>query len=115
MDDALGDHESLPRLELNGVNLQVDQESPFNYIEKFIKVIVLVPVVFAFHNPEPNDRVIHAAQRLVVPLVSARRDESRDVDYLEGTVLLIQMSGIVVCLLHDRAATFSLTCFDEIR
>ena len=45
----------LARPEVRGAPFEVDQEPPTDDVEEFILGVVLVPVVFALHDPEPND------------------------------------------------------------
>ncbi len=68
---ALGNYEALSRREFDRSILQIDQESALYNIEEFIVSVVLVPVILAFHNPQPDHGLIHLAQRLVVPLMRA--------------------------------------------
>ena len=55
MHDALGDHHARPRSEVNDAILQINEQAPFNHIEKLIVGLMLVPVVVPLHNPEPYD------------------------------------------------------------
>jgi len=64
--------ETLPRTKINNLVFQIDQKMAFENKEEFVDVIMLVPVVFALQYAEPYDRVVHLAQRLVVPFVRAR-------------------------------------------
>ena len=69
MDDPLGHHEALARRQFHGAALQVDEESPLHHIKELVLVVMLVPVILALQDAEPDDGVVHAAERLVVPAV----------------------------------------------
>ena len=53
--------------QLDGAVFEVDDESTLDHVEELVEVIVLVPVIFALDDAEPDDRVVHLAERLVVP------------------------------------------------
>jgi hypothetical protein len=44
---AFRHHEALPRGQIDGAILEIDQEVAFDDVEEFVVVVVLVPVVFA--------------------------------------------------------------------
>jgi hypothetical protein len=71
MNDAFRDDETLPRGQFHRASLEVDQQLPFEHIEEFVVVIVLVPVVFTLDHALSHYRVVHLAQGLVEPLVLA--------------------------------------------
>ena len=52
---ALRDHESLSRFKLHGPPLEVDQQLSLDHIKEFIVLIVLVPMILALNNAEPDD------------------------------------------------------------
>ena len=72
---ALGHDKPLARRELHAAALKVDDELPVHDVEEFVEVMVAVPVVLALHDPQPHDRIVDAAKRLVVPAIGARGDE----------------------------------------
>ena len=74
---SLRDDEPLSRSQFHCAALQVNDESPFHYVEELILIVVLVPVIFTLNDAESDDRVVHPAERLVVPAVGAGRDQSR--------------------------------------
>ncbi|MEP6607957.1 MAG: hypothetical protein ABJA83_04700 [Burkholderiaceae bacterium] len=80
MKHALWNHEALSRLKVNGSVFKVDDEVAVQDKKELIVADVLVPVVFALHHPESDDRPIHLTERLVVPRVLAGSDKRRDVD-----------------------------------
>jgi hypothetical protein len=66
-----GNHYSLPRLQIERPPLDVDKQVPFDDVEELVIFVVLMPVIFASDHAEPNDRTVHLAECLVVPLVRA--------------------------------------------
>ena len=81
---AFGDDKTLSWCKVNGLAFQIDQQSTFDHIKEFIITFVFVPVIFAFYNAHPHHRLVHLAQRLVVPLVRARVGESLLIDHFQG-------------------------------
>ena len=67
---------ALPRSKIDGTILEIDQEPAADHVEELIFVIVFVPMIFAVDDSEPDDRLVHFAQRLVVPLIGAGTDET---------------------------------------
>jgi len=120
VDNASGDHEALPGLQRDVAILEIDVEFSFDDIEELIVVVVLVPVILALHDTEPNDRVIHPAQRLVIPLVGARVHQRLHVYQLELAILDVEMSGVGIrclpaagCFTHDAFLIESLGITSE--
>lgn len=72
MNDALRDHKALSLSKLDASLLEVDNETAFKNKEELVVVVVLVPMVLALHDAETDDRIVHLAQRLVVPAVGTR-------------------------------------------
>src|SRR5271166_1628311 len=62
VDDSLGHHEALARRQLDGAALQVDQEPSLQDVEELILIVVLVPVVLALNDAEPDHRVVDPAE-----------------------------------------------------
>jgi hypothetical protein len=75
MNDALRDNKPLLLTELDASILEIDDETTFQDKEELVVVVVFVPVILALHDAETNDRIVHLAQRLVVPAVRASRDQ----------------------------------------
>ena len=69
MDDALGYDIPVPRMQINGLPFEIDDEVPIQDKEKLVIVVVLMPVVLALHHTQADNGVVHFAQRLVLPLV----------------------------------------------
>jgi len=82
MDDALRDHEALSLGKLDASLLEIDNETAFKNKEELVVVVVLVPMVLALHDAETDDRIVHMAQRLVVPAVGTRIYQRGDVNQL---------------------------------
>ena len=82
MNDTPWDYEALLLSKFDASALKVDDEAAFKNKEKFVVVIVFVPVIFPLHDAETNDRIVHLAQCLVVPAVGTRGDQRGHVDEL---------------------------------
>ena len=65
---------------------QIDEELAVDDIEKFVVVVVLVPVVLALDDAHANDRVVHFAKRLIEPFKVVGRGHLVDVDEFERAV-----------------------------
>ena len=65
------------------IRLKIDHEKALEYKEKLIIGIVLVPVVFPLHHPEPHDGIIHSAEGLVIPLILDRPDQRTEFNLCE--------------------------------
>lgn len=76
----------LARLQIDRSTFDIDQQASFYDVEELIILIVLVPMVFAFHHCQPHNRVVHLAKRLVVPLVLALVGQGFFVDQLQRLV-----------------------------
>ena len=63
--------ETLPRRKLNDAIFEVDQEPAIEHEEKFIDIVMLMPVIFTLNYRHPDDCVVHFAERLVIPFVGA--------------------------------------------
>jgi hypothetical protein len=77
---------------------QVDQELPFDDIEKLIIVGVFVPVILAANHAQTYDRAIYAAERLVIPGMSGRAGERLLVDHFERLKTKIEMRVVRISL-----------------
>jgi hypothetical protein len=80
---TLGYGEALPRLQLHNSILKVYKERTLQDEEKFIIIVVLVPMIFALHHTEPNHRSVHLTESLVVPLILAGSDQRWDIHELQ--------------------------------
>ena len=86
MHHAFGNYRRLARSQVDRALFQIDQQLTANDIEELVFVLVFMPMIFALDHAEPHDGLVHFAQRLVVPLVRARFDESGHVDRFERAV-----------------------------
>lgn len=80
--------------QLDGAIFEIDQETPAQDMKELVFILVLMPVILALHDTQTHDGFIHLAERLVVPLIRASRDQPRHVDYLQRRIQYIQM-GLV--------------------
>src|SRR5215469_14682243 len=95
MHHALWDDKALIGQELDRSPLvEIDYESATQDVKKLIIIVVFVPVVLALHYAEPNDRIVHPAKRLIVPLVGDRLCELVDIDQSEGIELYVEMRRV---------------------
>ena len=69
--DAFGNDKSLLWLQINRAIFKIDDEVPLQDKEELIVVVMFVPVVFALHDSQANNGVVHLAERLVIPLLGA--------------------------------------------
>jgi len=51
MHDAAWNHESLTRLQINRLVLQIDNEVTVKHKEELVFVVVFMPVILALHYP----------------------------------------------------------------
>jgi hypothetical protein len=80
--------------EFDSAILEIDQELTFNDVEKFIVVVVFVPVIFSLDDTETDDGLVHLTESLVIPFEGAGIGESFLVDYFERMVVKVQTSFI---------------------
>ena len=59
-------------------------------VEKFVVLIMLVPMVLALHDTKAHDGRIHLAQGLVVPLIHAGICKRLLLDHLQGLIINVQ-------------------------
>jgi hypothetical protein len=71
VNDPLRHDESLSLSKVDRPALQVDDEATLEDKEELIVVVVLVPVILTLQDAKSNDRVVHFAEGLVVPMVGA--------------------------------------------
>lgn len=55
MHDAMRNYETLPGLELHRSVFKVDQQFALDHIKEFVVIIMLVPVIFALNDPDPDN------------------------------------------------------------
>src|SRR5262249_7120047 len=71
MSNAFWNDKALTWGQLDDFVLKVDQEFSIEHKKELVDVIVFVPVIFTLQHAESHHRIVHFAQRLVVPLVLA--------------------------------------------
>jgi len=86
MANTFGNDEALARRKFDNAIFEIDQETSAQDEKEFINILVLVPVIFALHHRQPDDRVVHLAKRLVVPLVCAGVGELLHIDQFKRSV-----------------------------
>jgi hypothetical protein len=65
MEHTFGNDKSLSWRQINGSALQINQEPAFNNVEKFVVIVVLVPIVFALDHADTDNRGVYLAKRLM--------------------------------------------------
>jgi hypothetical protein len=108
MDDTFGNDKPFLWLQIDRPTLKIDDEVPLKNKEKFIIVLVFVPVIFALHDAKTYDGVIDLAKRLVIPAVRASSDERRDVHDTQPWKLHLQVGGVWVVfgVAQDKLLSF---------
>jgi len=94
MPHTSGHHETLSRVESDNAIFKIDQKIPVENEKELIDVVVLVPMVFALHHRHPHDRVVHLAERLVVPLIFAGVRQFLQIDQLKWSMQNIEVGLI---------------------
>ena len=84
--------EALARRKFDNAIFEIDQKISIENEKEFINILVLVPVIFALHYRQPDDRVVHLAKRLVVPLVRADIGEFLHIDQFKRSVQNVEVS-----------------------
>ena len=97
--DAFGNDKSLLWLQINRAIFKIDDEVPLQDEEELVVVVMFVPVVFALHDSQANNGVVHLAERLVVPLLGAGFHQGWNVNQVERRKLDIEVSGVRIILL----------------
>src|SRR5262249_37329213 len=66
---------------------------------------MLMPVIFPLHDAEPDNGIVHPAQRLIVPLVRHRFGERLNIDEIERGEFDVEMRDVRVTLrvCHERS------------
>src|SRR5215510_6580319 len=75
MQDSLRNNGALSGTKFDRAAFEVNQQLPLDHVEKFVIVIMLVPMIFAQHDTKTDHGAVHLAEGLVVPLVGARIGE----------------------------------------
>ena len=91
MHNALRYDNAFPWGQVDGAIFEINQETPAHDMKELVFILMLVPVILALYDTQAHYGFIHPAERLVVPLVRARRDQPRQVDNLQRRIQHIQM------------------------
>jgi len=76
-------NETLARRKIDRAIFEVDEQTPVDHVKEFIEFFVLVPVIFALDDTEPDDCIVHLAERLVPPFFRALIGELAHIDDLK--------------------------------
>jgi len=87
---------ALLRIQLDRPVFQVDEKASLDDIKEFIVFVVLVPMILALKYAEPHHRVVYPAERLIVPLIFAGIDESRQINQIELIVENVEVGDVWV-------------------
>ena len=79
----LADHQALTGQKLDRSPFEIDDEFAAQDEKEFVLVVVFVPVIFALHDAEAHDGIVHPAEGLIEPLVADFLGEPVDVDQSE--------------------------------
>jgi hypothetical protein len=99
MPDAFRNDKSLLCLEIDRAIFEVDDKMPLQDKEELVVIVMFVPVVFALHDSQANNGVVHLAERLVVPLLGAGFHQGWNVNQVERGKLYVEVSGVRIILL----------------
>ncbi len=86
MAHTFGNDEALSRRKIDNTIFEIDQKTSVQNEKEFIDVLVFVPMIFALHDGQPDDSVIHFTKRLVVPFVVAGIGEFLHIDQFKRSV-----------------------------
>ena len=102
--DAFGNDKSLLWLQINRAIFKIDDEVPLQDEEELVVVVMFVPVVFALHDSQANNGVVHLAERLVIPLLGAGFHQGWNVNQVERGKLYVEVSSVRIILLFAQWA-----------
>jgi hypothetical protein len=92
MPHTFGNNETLSRSEIHSATFEVDEKTSIKNEKEFIDVVVLVPVILTLDHGHPDHRIIHLAERLVVPFVSAGVRKLLHIDELKRAMQNVEVS-----------------------
>src|SRR5258707_14017827 len=96
--DAFGNDKSLLWLQINRAIFKIDDEVPLQDKEKLVVVVMFVPVVFALHDSQANNGVVHLTERLGIPFIGAGLHQGRNVHESERRKVDIEATGVRIIL-----------------
>src|SRR4029453_2850039 len=91
MAHTFGHDEALLRRKIDDAIFEIDQEMSVENEKEFIDIFGFVPVVFARNHPQPDDRIVYLAKRLVVPLVCAGIGQFLHIDYFQRSAQNVEV------------------------
>ena len=78
-------------------------EDGLYHLEKFVVIVVLVPVILALHHAQANHRFVHLAKSLVVLLIGAGIGERPLVDHFALLAMNVQPRFVwIACRLAHK-------------
>ena len=83
VNNPLRNDEALARSQRNRTIFKINEKLSIKTKEKLVVIVVLMPVIFTLHHTQPYNRVIHLAERLVVPLVGDSSNERVHVNFFQ--------------------------------
>jgi hypothetical protein len=94
-------------LKFDRIVFKVDYEPALKDEEKFVIIVVFVPMIFTLHHTKPNCGIVHFGKRLVVPTVCTSSDQSRDIDQFQMFELDVHMVDVwMFCSLRHMHCPF---------
>src|SRR5580658_3931106 len=100
VNDATRNRYPLIRVKLDRPVLQVHEQLPAQYKEELIILVVLMPVIFPFDDPHPDNTVVYLRKGLIEPFVFANPRHFADIDRLKRIELDVQPGHIRKYLFH---------------
>ncbi len=100
-------NQSLTWPKLGTAPFEINDEPALHYVEKLVFRRVLMPVIFALDHSHSNDRIVHAAQRLVPPLIRTGVCKFFLPHDFERAVLDVQIRVIAVLCCIGHAVSLS--------
>src|SRR3954452_9736725 len=110
MDHAPRNHKSLARLEVDRSALEIDDEVSVEHKKELIVLVVLVPVILALHDAETDHGVVDLAERLVVPAIGARADQSGHIDDSELRKFCVEKGSVRVVFRVGHVTILAVVC-----
>ena len=98
--DPFGDGDALARIQFYRLVFEIDEQLPFRNKEELVIIVVLMPMEFAFHDPDSHDAFIHLCQGLIEPFIGTGRHHLGNVDALEVAEFCIQPGHVVEFVFH---------------
>src|SRR5438105_12019508 len=97
MSSASRHDKSLLRSQLYRPVFQIDDEKSCYDVEEFVEIIVLVPMILAFHYTKADNRFVYPAQGLIEPGMPYCINDLRQINYLQ-----VVIENVEVCFVGIR-------------